>query len=153
MTMKNIILLLTVLFLGLSVNAQTINNQSAIDTTKVKIYRQVDVLARNHAGYDAILKKIEDATKDCKRSKLRGYKDKAEVAVELLIDKKGQLRDVSIVKAEVDFCNEAILNALKETDYWIPAFINNRPVNSFLRLTINLQNAHSNRKINARTEM
>lgn len=150
--MKNIILLFT-LFLGLSVNAQTINNQSAIDTTKVKIYRQVDVLARNHAGYDAILKKIKDATKDCKRSKLRRYKDKAEVVVELLIDKKGQLRDVSIVKAEVDFCNDAILNALKETDYWIPAFINKRPVNSFLRLTINLQNAHGNYKDNARIEM
>jgi len=137
------------LFIGLNIHAQTTEKQQKIRYVVEDVYRDVDVLARYHGGYEVVLKKVEEATKTCKKRKLKGKRKNAVVVVELLINRKGEVKEVNIVRADADFCNDAIVNALKETKHWIPALINNKPVNSYLELTINLRNSYSNEKINA----
>lgn len=138
------------LLLGWNMNAQTSEEQP--QKTKVVIedvYHEVDVLARYHGGYDVVMKKVEAATKNCKKRKLKGKRKNAVVVAELLINRKGEVVEVNIVKSEADFCDEAIIKALKETNHWIPALINNKPVNSYLQFTVNLQNSYRNEKMNA----
>lgn len=148
MTMKTTFLFLA-LFIGLNIHAQTTDKQPKIRYVVEDVYREVDVLARYHGGYDVVLKQVAEATKRCKGRKLRKTKKSAVVVAELLINRKGEVKEVNIVRADADFCNDAIVNALKETKYWIPALIDKKPVNSYLELTINLQNSYSNEKINA----
>ena len=130
--------LLFVLLLSLTVNAQTAAPEKKITVREIPVYRDVDVMATYRGGYTVILKQIEDATKNCKRGSFKGKE--ATVIIDVLITDKGKVAKVEFVKADVILCNDAIQNAIEKGNQWIPARIANKPVNSYLKLTVNLTN-------------
>lgn len=113
---------------------------------EIPVYRDVDVMATYRGGYTVILKQIEDATKNCKRGSFKG-KDTT-IIIDVLITDKGKVAKVEFVKADVTLCNEAIENAIKNGNQWVPGRIENKPVNSYLQLTVNLSNARDSRNMN-----
>lgn len=148
------ILLSSILLFGWATHAQSVEETVDAQGGKTRVvveeaYREVDVLARYYGGYANVLSKVDEATKKCKKRKMRGKRKSAEVVVELLINRKGEVVEVNIINAEADFCNDAIVKSLQNSGKWIPALIDNKPVNSYLQLTINLQNSYNNNKINA----
>ena len=123
---------------GLMANAQQTSKKTTTIQKQEMVYRNVEVIASYRGGYDALLKKIETATKHCKSGKIRNQK--AEVVAEVLIDKTGKATDVQFIKADTDLCQNDIIKALKTANQWIPARINNKPVASYLQIRINLHN-------------
>lgn len=113
---------------------------------EIPVYRDVDVMATYRGGYTVILKQIEDATKNCKRGSFKG-KDST-IIIDVLITDKGKVAKVEFVKADVTMCNEAIENAIKNGNQWVPGRIENKPVNSYLQLTVNLSNGRDSRNMN-----
>lgn len=113
---------------------------------EIPVYRDVDVMATYRGGYTVILKQIEDATKNCKRGSFKG-KDTT-IIIDVLITDKGKVAKVEFVKADVTLCNEAIENAIKNGNQWVPGRIENKPVNSYLQLTVNLSNGRDSRNMN-----
>ena len=152
MKLKTTYLLLAFLFVNI-MNAQT--NSETIQEVKIEkletngepIYREVEVMASYRGGYDVLLKSIEAATKNCKKGKIN--KKNPLVISEILVDKEGKVLDVKIVKAEVVLCNNEIINALRRTTQWIPARINNKPVNSFVQIKVTLNNSFKSDKMTA----
>lgn len=102
------------------------------------VYRDVDVMATYRGGYTVILKQIEKATKNCKRGSFKG-KDST-IIIDVLITDKGKVAKVEFVKADVTLCNDDIQKAIESGTQWVPARIGNKPVNSYLQLTVNLKN-------------
>lgn len=109
-----------------------------IVTREIDVYRDVDVLASYRGGYAVVLNKIETATKNCKRGKFKG-KDAA-VVLDILISDKGKVVKVDFVKSPTELCNDDIRKAVEASNQWIPAMVNNKPVYSYLTLTVNLVN-------------
>lgn len=105
---------------------------------EIPVYRDVDVMATYRGGYTVILKQIEDATKNCKRGSFKG-KDST-IIIDVLITDKGKVAKVEFVKADVTLCNDDIQKAIESGTQWVPARIGNKPVNSYLQLTVNLKN-------------
>lgn len=105
---------------------------------EIPVYRDVDVMATYRGGYTVILKQIEDATKNCKRGSFKG-KDTT-IIIDVLITDKGKVAKVEFVKADVTLCNDDIQKAIESGTQWVPARIGNKPVNSYLQLTVNLKN-------------
>ncbi len=105
---------------------------------EIPVYRDVDVMATYRGGYTVILKQIEKATKNCKRGSFKG-KDST-VVIDVLITDKGKVAKVEFVKADVTLCNDDIQKAIESGTQWVPARIGNKPVNSYLQLTVNLKN-------------
>lgn len=138
--------LLFVLLLSVNVNAQTASQEKKVTVREIPVYRDVDVMATYRGGYSVILKQIEDATKNCKRGSFKG-KDTT-VIIDVLITDKGKVAKVEFVKADVTLCNDAIQNAIEKGNQWIPARIENKPVNSYLQLTVNLSNGRDSRDMN-----
>ncbi|KAA5538253.1 hypothetical protein [Paenimyroides baculatum] len=127
--------LLFVLF-SVTLNAQTAAPEKKVTVREIPVYRDVDVMATYRGGYAVILKQIEDATKNCKRGSFKG-KDTT-VIIDILITDKGKVAKVEFVKAEVTLCNDDIQKAIEKATQWIPGRIDNKPVNSYLQLTVNL---------------
>ena len=152
MKLKTTYLLLAFLFVNI-MNAQTSSETiqevkiEKLETNGEPIYREVEVMASYRGGYDVLLKNIEAATKNCKKG--RYNKKNPLVIAEVLIGKEGKVLDVKIVKAEVILCNNEIINALRKTTQWIPARINNKPVNSYIQIIINLNNYYKSDKMTA----
>lgn len=105
---------------------------------EIPVYRDVDVMATYRGGYTVILKQIEKATKNCKRGSFKG-KDST-IIIDVLITDKGKVAKVEFVKADVTLCNDDIQKAIESGTQWVPARIGNKPVNSYLQLTVNLKN-------------
>lgn len=144
--MKTKIAYLLFVLLSVTVNAQTASPEKKVTVREIPVYRDVDVMATYRGGYAVILKQIEDATKNCKRGSFKG-KDTA-VIIDVLITDKGKVAKVEFVKADVTLCNDAIQNAIEKGNQWIPARIANKPVNSYLQLTVNLSNGRDSRNMN-----
>lgn len=140
--------LIAAFILGFGMQAQTDVQTTIEANTEVTqaleepVYREVDVLASYRGGYAALLKKVETATKNCKSGKQKSKNKNAQVVAEVLVSKKGEVLDVTIIKSEADFCDRDIVKSLKKSDQWIPARINNKPVNSYIQIKINLQNSY-----------
>ncbi len=134
------------LFLSVTVNAQSAEENKKVTVREIPVYRDVDVMATYRGGYEVVLKQIETATKNCKRGSFKG-KD-ANIIIDVLITDKGKVAKVEFVKAEVSLCNDDIRSAIEKTTQWIPARINNKPVNSYLQLTVNLSNGNDSRNMN-----
>lgn len=134
--------------LGFGMQAQT-DLQTTVEvhseitqTLEEPVYRDVDVLASYRGGYEVLLKRIETATKNCKSGKMKSKNKNAQVVAEVLISKTGEVSDAVIIKSEADFCDRDIVMSLKTSHQWVPARINNKPVNSYLQIRINLQNSY-----------
>lgn len=138
--------LFVLLFLGIVANAQSNTEGKKVIVRELPVYRDVDVMASYKGGYEVVLKQIEAATKNCKRGSFKG-KD-ATIVIDVLITDKGKVAKVEFVKAEVTLCNDDIQKTIEKTTQWTPARINNKPVNSYLQLTINLKNQHDSRNNN-----
>ncbi len=136
--MKTKIAYLLFVLLSVTVNAQTAAPEKKVTVREIPVYRDVDVMATYRGCYAVILKQIEDATKNCKRGSFKG-KDTT-VIIDVLITDKGKVAKVEFVKADVTLCNDDIKNAIEKGNQWIPARIANKPVNSYLQLTVNLTN-------------
>lgn len=117
---------------------QSIKNDTVY--REIPVYRDVDVMAKYRGGYQVLLKQIEDGTRKCKRGSMKG-KD-ATLLIDVLVTDKGKVAKVDFVKADVSICNDAIKQIVEQSNQWIPAKIGNKPVNSYLQLTINLNNGH-----------
>lgn len=147
MKLKTTYLLLAFLFMN-EMNAQT--SSETIQEVKIKkletngepIYREVEVMASYRGGYDVLLKSIEAATKNCKKGKMKTKRKTGEVIAEVLVSKTGEVLEAKIIKSDADFCDRDIMLTLKRSHQWIPARINNKPVNSYVQITINLQNSY-----------
>lgn len=113
---------------------------------EIPVYRDVDVMATYRGGYTVILKQIEDATKNCKRGSFKG-KDST-IIIDVLITDKGKVAKVEFVKADVTLCNDDIQKAIESGTQWVPGRIENKPVNSYLQLTVNLSNGRDSRNMN-----
>ncbi len=140
-------LLLIVAFLSVKTVSAQVDAQSEIisDATEVvvdePIYKKVDVLAKYRGGYEVLRQELQEAVKICKRGRYKRKVD-SEVIAEVLVDSKGWVTEVYIIRAATDLCKEEIINALKSSKKWIPAQINGKTVSSFVRVSINLQRAH-----------
>jgi len=140
-------LLLIVAFLSVKTVSAQVDAQSEIisDATEVvvdePIYKKVDVLAKYRGGYEVLRQELQEAVKICKRGRYKRKVD-SEVIAEVLVDSKGRVTEVYIIRAATDLCKEEIINALKSSKKWIPAQINGKTVSSFVRVSINLQRAH-----------
>jgi len=123
-------------------NSETIQEVKTekLETNGEPIYREVEVMASYRRGYDVLLKNIEAATKNCKRGKTK--RKTGEVVAEVLVSKIGEALEAKIIKSDADFCDRDIVLTLKRSHQWIPARINNKPVNSYVQITINLQNSY-----------
>ena len=113
---------------------------------EIPVYRDVDVMAKYRGGYQVLLKQIEEGTRKCKRGSMKG-KDTT-LLIDVLVTDKGKVAKVEFVKADVTLCNEAIENAIKNGNQWVPGRIENKPVNSYLQLTVNLSNGRDSRNMN-----
>lgn len=137
---KKILLLIGSLLLTFSVSAQ----EQAKESTKEKkvivrelpVYRDVDVMATYRGGYDVLLKQIEKATKNCKRGKIKSAN--STIVMDVLVTDKGKVARIDFVKNETDLCVNEIRSVLEKATQWVPGKINNKPVNSFLQFTFNL---------------
>jgi len=136
MKMK-LILFLCVLF-SVGMSAQETEGNKKVTYREIPVYRDVDVMASYIGGYQSILKQIEIATKNCSKGKLRG-KDTT-LIIDVLITDKGKVAKVDFVKAEVSLCNEDIRKTIENSNMWKPGLIDNKPVNSYLQLKVNLKN-------------
>lgn len=135
----NLIYLFFVLF-SITLNAQSAPQKQKVTVREIPVYRDVDVMATYRGGYAVILKQIEDATKNCKRGSLKG-KDTT-VVIDVLVTDKGKVAKVDFVKADNSLCNNDIRNTIEKATQWVPARIDNKPVNSYLQFTVNLKNGH-----------
>ncbi len=144
--MKTKIAYLFFVLFSITLNAQTSAPEKKVTVREIPVYRDVDVMATYRGGYAVILKQIEDATKNCKRGSFKG-KDTT-IIIDVLITDKGKVAKVEFVKADVSLCNEAIENAIKNGNQWVPGRIENKPVNSYLQLTVNLSNGRDSRNMN-----
>lgn len=144
--MKTKITYLFFVLFSITLNAQTTAPEKKVTVREIPVYRDVDVMATYRGGYAVILKQIEDATKNCKRGSFKG-KDTT-IIIDVLITDKGKVAKVEFVKADVTLCNEAIENAIKNGNQWVPGRIENKPVNSYLQLTVNLSNGKDSRNMN-----
>ena len=144
--MKTKIAYLFFLLFSVTLNAQTSAPEKKVTVREIPVYRDVDVMATYRGGYAVIWKQIEDATKNCKRGSFKG-KDTT-IIIDVLITDKGKVAKVEFVKADVTLCNEAIENAIKNGNQWVPGRIDNKPVNSYLQLTVNLSNGRDSRNMN-----
>lgn len=131
-----------VLFIGTAAVAQAPTSEKKVIMRELPVYRDVDVMASYRGGYEVVLKEVEKATKNCKRGSFKG-KD-ATIVIDVLITDKGKVAKVDFVKADVDLCTNEIRSAVEKATQWIPARIDNKPVNSYLQLTINLNNHNQN---------
>ena len=120
--------------------AQDSINGKRVIYRELPVYRDVDVMATYRGGYEVVLKKIETATKNCKNGQIK-TKD-ALLVVDVLVTDKGKVAQVDFVNSPVSLCNNDILSAIKSTTQWVPARINNKPVNSYVTLKINLFNTN-----------
>lgn len=127
---------------GLMANAQQTSKKTTTIQKQETVYRNVEVIASYRGGYDALLKKIETATKNCRRGKMKSKNTHAVVVAEVLVDARGMVADAQIIKEDVNFCNDEIIATIMKNQQWIPARIGNKPVSSYVQLTINLQNAY-----------
>lgn len=154
MKLKTTYLLLAFLFMNI-MNAQT--NSETIQEVKTEkletngepIYREVEVMASYRGGYDVLLKNIEAATKNCKKGKMKAKRKTRELVAEVLVSKTGEALEAKIIKAEVALCNNEIISALRKSTQWIPARINNKPVNSFVQIKVTLNNSFKSDKMTA----
>lgn len=144
--MKTKIAYLFFLLFSVTLNAQTSAPEKKVTVREIPVYRDVDVMATYRGGYAVILKQIENATKNCKRGSFKG-KDTT-IIIDVIITDKGKVAKVEFVKADVTLCNEAIENAIKNGNQWVPGRIENKPVNSYLQLTVNLSNDRDSRNMN-----
>lgn len=133
-----IVYLAFVLFSGFNVVAQTSVKTAKIITKEIPVYRDVDVLASYRGGYEVLLKRIEEATKNCKKGKFKGKE--AAVVIDVLISDQGKVVKVDFINDTVSLCYNDIRSAIEKSDQWIPARIQNKPVNSYIQLTVNLKN-------------
>ena len=120
--------------------AQDSINGKRVIYRELPVYRDVDVMATYRGGYEVVLKKIETATKNCKNGQIK-TKD-ALLVLDVLVTDKGKVAQVDFVNSPVSLCNNDILSAIKSTTQWVPARINNTPVNSYVTLKINLFNTN-----------
>lgn len=146
--MKTKIVYLFFVLFTLNVSAQTAAENKKVVIRELPVYRDVDVMATYRGGYEVILKQINDATKNCKRGSFKG-KDST-VIIDVLITDKGKVAKVEFVKADVDLCNNEIQKAIEKATQWIPGRIDNKPVNSYLQLTVNLTNNDNSTTLNSR---
>jgi len=140
--MKTKITYLFFVLLSVTMNAQTSAENKKVTVREIPVYRDVDVMATYRGGYTVILKQIEDATKNCKRGSFNG-KDTT-IIIDVLITDKGKVAKVEFVKADVTLCNDEIQKAVEKGNQWVPGRIDNKPVNSYLQLTVNLKNGYDN---------
>lgn len=141
--MKTKIAYLFFVLFSITLNAQTAAPEKKVTVREIPVYRDVDVMATYRGGYAIILKQIEDATKNCKRGSFNG-KDTT-VIIDVLITDKGKVAKVEFVKADVTLCNDHIQKAIEKATQWIPGKIDNKPVNSYLQLTVNLTKDNNSR--------
>jgi len=140
--MKTKIAYLFFVLFSVTMNAQTAIENKKVIVREIPVYRDVDVMATYRGGYAVILKQIEDATKNCKRGSFKG-KDTT-VVIDVLITDKGKVAKVEFVKADVTLCNDDIQKAIEKGTQWVPGRVDNKPVNSYLQLTVNLKNNSEN---------
>lgn len=140
--MKTKIAYLFFVLFSVTLNAQTTASEKKVTVREIPVYRDVDVMATYRGGYAVILKQIEDATKNCKRGSFN-EKDTT-VIIDVLITDKGKVAKVEFVKADVTLCNDDIQKAIEKGTQWVPGRIDNKPVNSYLQLTMNLKNGYDN---------
>lgn len=122
-------------FLTISAQAQT-QNAEQTEFTETIIYREVDVMAKYHGGYQVLLNKIDTATKNCKRGKFKGRK--ASVLIDVLITDEGKVGKVDFITEDVSLCKDVIRETIEKSNQWVPAIKNNKRVNSYIQFTINL---------------
>lgn len=134
-------LLMMFMFVGVVANAQVAAEINTNVKAEETIYRDVEVMASYRGGYNAFLKQIEAATKNCKKGKLKN-KD-AEMTVEFVVGKDAKVSDFKVLKQGSDLCENDVKNAIYKSNQWIPARNNNKPVSSYVQFTINLINASS----------
>ena len=132
------LLVLGMLLCVLNAQAQDSLNGKRVVYREIPVYREVDVMATYRGGYEVVLKKIETATKNCKNGQIKA-KD-ALLIVDVLVTDKGKVAKVDFVKTPESLCENDIINAVKSTNQWVPALIDNKPVNSYVTLKINLLN-------------
>lgn len=141
--MKTKIAYLFFVLFSITVNAQIAAENKKVTVREIPVYRDVDVMATYRGGYAVILKQIEDATKNCKRGSFKG-KDTT-IIIDVLITDKGKVAKVEFVKADVTLCNDDIQKAIEKATQWVPGRIGNKPVNSYLQLTVNLTKDNNSR--------
>lgn len=143
--MKKITLLFTLIFM-ISFNAFSQERTLSVEAKdpKNRIYKDVDVLASYRGGYEKVYEYVNQETKSCMRNVSKRKIQK--VIVDVLITDNGNVGDVLIVDESTPNCHDEIIKAIKNCKQWIPARVNNKPVNSYLRLIINSEfsKTHSN---------
>ncbi len=146
----NFFYLLLIGLLAISAQAQSENAEQS-EFTETIVYREVDVMAKYHGGYNVLLKKIEAATKICKRGKFKGKQ--ASVIIEVLVTDKGKVAKVDFVNEDFSLCKDVIRETIEKSNQWVPAIKNNKPVNSYIQFKINLHNGYNNKNGNAVTRL
>lgn len=128
------------MLLSINMVAQEKVREQKVVTRELPVYRDVDVLASYRGGYDVLVAQIKRATKHCRRGKSKKIKSK--IIVDILITDKGKVARVDFVVNETNLCVNEILATIEKSAQWIPGRIEDRPVNSFLQLTINLDDTY-----------
>lgn len=128
-------------FIAFNGNAQDSLSKKRTIIREIPVYREVDVMASYRGGYEVLLKRIEAATKNCKTGSFKGKE--ATIVIDVLITDKGKVAKIEFVKSPTSLCNDAIKSTIENATQWIPGRIDNKPVNSYLQLTVNLSNAHN----------
>ena len=146
----NCFVVLLMMFCTFSVSAQEANTTEKVKIREIPVYRDVDVLASYRGGYEVVLNQIEKATKNCKRGMIKAKE--AIIVIDVLVTDKGKVAKVEVVKQTTDLCINDIIKTVEATTQWIPGRIDNKPVNSYIQLTVNL-NGYADTKTNRTSQM
>lgn len=146
----NCFVVLLMMFCTFSVSAQEANTTQKVKIREIPVYRDVDVLASYRGGYEVVLNQIEKATKNCKRGMIKAKE--AIIVIDVLVTDKGKVAKVEVVKQTTDLCINDIIKTVEATTQWIPGRIDNKPVNSYIQLTVNL-NGYADTRTNRTSQM
>jgi len=146
----NCFVVLLMMFCTFSVSAQEANTTEKVKIREIPVYRDVDVLASYRGGYEVVLNQIEKATKNCKRGMIKAKE--AIIVIDVLVTDKGKVAKVEVVKQTTDLCINDIIKTVEATTQWIPGRIDNKPVNSYIQLTVNL-NGYADTRTNRTSQM
>lgn len=127
---------------AVSETTQAVKEEPKKIVREIDVYRDVDVLASYRGGYKVVLNQIEEALKNCKMGRFKGKDENKMVVIDVIISDKGKVVKVDFVKAPINLCKDEIRSAVEATNQWIPGKINNKPVYSYVTLTVNMINGN-----------
>ena len=124
--MKKIVFLLSVLFLSLAVQAQSVENADSVAVEET-VYQSVEEQPEFPGGMKALMKYLADNVKYPRIS--RDNKSQGKSTVRFTVNVDGSISDAEIVRSAGDmYLDKEALRVISEMPKWKPGKKNGKPV-------------------------